>query len=101
MKNARTNAGLTILPDGRVAITGGSGGGDQGNDINQAVYSVAIWDPQTNDVVQQADEALARLYHSSALILPDGTVFFRRRRRTRPADEPQRRSLRPGLSLRS
>ena len=74
LENSRIDAGMSILPDGRIAITGGGGGG-QGNDLDQAEYSATIWDPVTNEITAMADQALARLYHASALILPDGTVF--------------------------
>lgn len=75
LDSARTNAGLNILPDGRVVITGGGSPIDQGNVLSDARKSVLIFDPATNSVTKQADEALARLYHSSALILPDGTIL--------------------------
>ncbi len=75
IEGARTNAGLVLMPDGRVAITGGGNEGYQGNDLDSAVYNVTIWDPETNETIQQADAALARLYHSSHLLLPDGTIW--------------------------
>mmetsp|Transcript_16347 Transcript_16347/g.35589 ORF Transcript_16347/g.35589 Transcript_16347/m.35589 type:complete len:568 (-) Transcript_16347:74-1777(-) len=81
IKTLRINAGLSLLPDGRVAITGGTAsavdkdGGSIGVDEDAAVKYVQIWDPRTNDVHKGPRQQLARLYHSSGLILPDGRVF--------------------------
>ena len=72
LSGARYDGGMSVLPDGRVAITGG---GTRYNDLNNAVYTVEIWDPSDNSVIEQADANLARLYHSSHILLPDGTVF--------------------------
>ena len=75
LDSARTDAGFVPLADGRIAIVGGGSAYDQGNVLEDAQKDVAIWNPDDNSVVYQADAALARLYHSSALMLPDGTIF--------------------------
>ncbi len=72
LSGGRYDGGMTMLPDGRVAITGG---GTQYNTLGAAVYTVEIWDPSDNSIVQEADAAVARLYHSSHVLLPDGTIF--------------------------
>jgi hypothetical protein len=72
----RTNGAMSLMPDGRVAITGGcSDPDDNGNTEENAVRNIQIWDPRNDDVFSGPNEKTARLYHSSALILPDGTVF--------------------------
>ncbi len=76
VEGPRTNAGMIPLPDGRIAVTGGGNTGYQGNDLDSAVNTVTIWDPENNSVEQEAEGALARLYHSSHLLLPDGTIWI-------------------------
>ena len=74
--SGRTNAAMNTLPDGRVIITGGSDRDDDlGNEIDWAVKYVQIWDPRANTLYKGPKEELPRLYHSSGLILPDGSVF--------------------------
>ena len=81
IRTLRINAGLSLLPDGRVAITGGTAsaedpdGGSIGVNEDEAVKYIQIWDPRTNDVHKGPRQKIARLYHSSGLILPDGRVF--------------------------
>ncbi|TWU54336.1 Bifunctional xylanase/xylan deacetylase precursor [Rubripirellula tenax] len=70
--SARRDGGMSMLPDGRVLITGGS---SQFNVLGTAVYATEIWDPTTNQVEVVEDVELARLYHSSHILLPDGTVW--------------------------
>ncbi|MFK7770075.1 MAG: carbohydrate-binding domain-containing protein [Mariniblastus sp.] len=70
--SARRDGGMSMLPDGRVLLTGG---GTQFNVLNSAVYTTEIWDPATNEVEQVASLELARLYHSTHILMPDGTVW--------------------------
>lgn len=71
----RTNGAMAILPDGRVAISGGCSELDkQGEDLKSANYHIQIWDPRTNKVYDGPKQKEARLYHSTSLILPDSTV---------------------------
>ncbi|HEY7117532.1 MAG TPA: Ig-like domain-containing protein, partial [Tepidisphaeraceae bacterium] len=71
MANARTHLNLTVLPDGNVIATGGSSviGG-----INPAtaVYAAEMWSPTTQTWTTMASEQISRMYHSTALLLPDG-----------------------------
>jgi YVTN family beta-propeller protein len=62
----------TILADGKVLATGGSA---VNNELTGVNYSAEIWDPSTGLWVRGANEVLARLYHSTALLLPDATVL--------------------------
>jgi len=72
----RTNAATNVLPDGRVIFTGGSTEDDDlGNELRWAVKHVTIWDPRANTIYEGPEEELARLYHSSGIILPDGTIY--------------------------
>ena len=64
---------LTVLPDGRVMVSGGSA---VDNQLTGVDYTVAIWDPSTGVWTSTgADAAVARLYHSNAVLLPDATIL--------------------------
>jgi Galactose oxidase-like, Early set domain len=63
---------LTVLPNGKVLLTGGSAVSNQLIDV---AYAPEIWDPATGQWTLGAKAAKARLYHSTALLLPDGTVL--------------------------
>jgi hypothetical protein len=65
-------ANLTVLPDGRVMISGGS---KVYNELVGVSTMVKIWDPDTGQWTEEADAGVARLYHSTAILLPDGTVL--------------------------
>lgn len=67
----RMDSDFTLLADGRVAITGGS---FWRNDLSRADTALVIWDPETRALTRHENEDLARLYHSSTLLLPDGTL---------------------------
>jgi hypothetical protein len=69
----RTQHQLTVLPDGAVLATGGSRNSDvydQGN----AVLAAELWDPATEQWRTLSSGVAPRLYHSSAILLPDGRV---------------------------
>lgn len=68
----RRDGGMSVLPDGRVLITGG---GRQFNVLGEAVYVTEIWDPTTNEIEEVESLELARLYHSTHILLPNGTVW--------------------------
>lgn len=68
----RNYANMTVLADGTVLINGGSG---QDNLEAYADTTALIWNPATNVLTEVGEEAHARLYHSSAILLPDGTVL--------------------------
>jgi YVTN family beta-propeller protein len=72
MSSQRRLGTATLLADGRVLATGGS---PVWNDINNAALNAEIWNPQTGQWTVGARGAVARLYHSNALLLPDGTVL--------------------------
>jgi hypothetical protein len=66
---------LTVLPDGKVLATGGENGTD-GVDETKGVLGTEIWDPDTDTWTPTAFHRRPRLYHSSALLLPDGRVLL-------------------------
>jgi hypothetical protein len=64
----------TLLPDGNVLVTGGGTALD-GYDINKATRRPELWSPATETWQTLASASIPRLYHSTALLLPDGRVF--------------------------
>lgn len=62
----------TVLANGQVWANGGS---STGNDLTGAALESELWDPGTNTWKTTASAATARLYHSTSLLLPDGTVI--------------------------
>ena len=68
----RTYHTLTILPDGNVLTTSGSQGNDPGT---TPVYAAELWSPQTEAWTTMANAQMARTYHQTALLLPDGRVL--------------------------
>ena len=72
MKFARNYANAMMLPDGKVLVTGGTGYGNSGSG---AVYAAEMWDPDTGTWTQMASASEIRVYHSSAMLLPNGAVL--------------------------
>jgi Domain of unknown function (DUF1929)/Glyoxal oxidase N-terminus/Kelch motif len=70
---ARRQFNLTLLPDGKVLATGGSGGFGFDN-ASSPVYAAEMWDPATGKWTTMASISVYRGYHSTALLLPDGRV---------------------------
>jgi Domain of unknown function (DUF1929) len=62
----------TVLADGKVFVNGGS---DVGNQLIGVAYNSEIWDPATEQWTVTASATIPRLYHSNALLLPDGSVL--------------------------
>ncbi len=67
----RRNCCSVLLPDGTVFVEGGS---RTNNDVD-AVRTAEQYDPFTNSWTRLATAAVPRLYHSVALLLPDGRVW--------------------------
>ncbi|HJV98506.1 MAG TPA: galactose oxidase-like domain-containing protein [Arthrobacter sp.] len=74
MQYPRSFLNLTALPDATVLATGGSTD-RSGQDDTKAVLPAEIWDPATSQWRTVASMGAPRLYHSAALLLPDGRVF--------------------------
>jgi hypothetical protein len=70
---ARRQFNLTLLPDGKVLATGGSGGFGFDN-ASYPVYAAEMWDPAKGKWTTMASISVYRGYHSTALLLPDGRV---------------------------
>ena len=70
----RTEHNLTVLPDGTVLVTGGSRNSDVG-DTAAAVLEGELWSPTTETWTTMAAMQTPRMYHSTALLLPDGRVL--------------------------
>ena len=83
MRYARHHANATILPDGTVLVTGGSLV-KEASDRTKAVLDAELWNPPppygtgaagTGTWTTVAPLAEARMYHSTAVLLPDGRVL--------------------------
>jgi YVTN family beta-propeller protein len=68
----RAHGSLTVLPTGKVLLTGGSDVDNKAINVNTVAET---WDPDTGTWSLGAAGALPRLYHSTALLLPDGSVL--------------------------
>ena len=74
MAFARTYANTTLLPDGNVLVTGG-GTTTGATDVANAVLPAELWSPVTETWTTLTSMSAPRLYHSEALLLPDGRVL--------------------------
>ena len=71
MNSPRSDGNAVILPTGEVFINGGH----SLNDLEFSVLTAEIFDPFTNEVRQMDSSHFRRNYHSSSLLLPNGTVL--------------------------
>lgn len=74
MRFARRHLNATLLADGKILVNGGTSSGGF-NDATRAALRSEMWDPQTEQWSTVASMAVPRVYHSSALLLPDGRVL--------------------------
>ena len=74
MSVARRQLNATVLPDGKVLVTGGSSGSGFDNHATP-VFQSEVWDPATETWTTLASASVYRGYHSTALLLPDGRVL--------------------------
>lgn len=65
---------MTLLPDGTVMVSGGGSDNTVGG-LGTLYKEPMIWNPETGESVVQDGEALGRLYHSTAILLPDATIL--------------------------
>lgn len=63
---------MTVLADGRVLFNGGSGQGNLEAGAEKIAY---VWDPATGALTALPPEAQPRLYHSTTILLADGSVI--------------------------
>jgi hypothetical protein len=73
MAIGRQQHNATILPNGTVMVTGGTNVGF--SSVEGAVYAGEIWNPSTEKWSLVASMQIPHLYHSIALLLPDGRVL--------------------------
>jgi hypothetical protein len=74
MAFGRRQMNATLLPDGTVLATGGSSA--QGfQEPSGAVFAAEIYNPDTEAWSTMSSMSVRRLYHSTAVLLPDGRVL--------------------------
>jgi hypothetical protein len=74
MHNARVYHTLTMLANGEVLAIGGEPTSDQ-EIVTSGVLPTEIWNPNTETWSPAAPIAAARNYHSTAILMPNGTVL--------------------------
>ena len=70
----RRHLNATILPDGRVLVTGGTSG-TAFSDEGRAVHAAELWDPDTGLWSRLASNSVSRVYHATSILLRDGRVL--------------------------
>ena len=70
----RENGDMTVMADGRILLNGGTTIGNSQNDAD-AVFQSIIYDPFTGEVTFVDSEDVLRTYHSSSILLADGTIM--------------------------
>jgi Domain of unknown function (DUF1929) len=75
MSQGRIQLNATILPSGRILVTGGS---SQDENENTASLNADLFNPDATPISRSpaGQNALPRVYHSNALLLPDATVML-------------------------
>lgn len=86
MSQARRHANAIILPDDRILVIGGS----QSSLYQMPVYFAEVYDPSTNAWTLLPSMRLYRMYHSVAILLPDGRVWVSGTTYPEPASNYQR-----------
>jgi hypothetical protein len=74
MNHARRQMNATILPDGRVLATGGTSAAGFNNAAG-AILEGEIWNPSNATWTTIAPMKIPRLYHSTAVLLPDARIL--------------------------
>ena len=76
MEFARRQINATLLPDGKVLVTGGTSSPGF-NDPTVAVHAAELWDPANpmQWTTLASSSGIPRVYHSTAVLLPDGRVL--------------------------
>lgn len=75
LSQPRLWSSFTTLPNGEVLATGGSRRDTNNNPLDGVATFVEIWNPATKTWRVGASELRPRLYHSTAVLLPDGRVL--------------------------
>ena len=95
MAHRRTMQNAVVLPDRTVFV---SGGGLE-EDPSKAELRSEIYDPSANAWRPGATAVVPRLYHSVALLLPDGRVDHRRLQPAPPRRRAAPRALPPAIPV--
>ena len=74
MQYARRQFNANILADGKVLVTGGTSAPGFNNESG-AVLAPEIWNPATGSWTTLANMPVPRMYHSTAVLLPDARVL--------------------------
>jgi titin len=74
MAFARKNFTATIMADGEILVAGGTSGVGKNNTVTP-VYPAEIWNPETGQWSMVASLDVPRWYHSTSLLLPDGSIL--------------------------
>lgn len=74
MAEARVMPDAVLLPDGKVFVTSGSSHGVADQRMTP-VFTTELFDPVNNLWTTLAESRIPRLYHSTALLLPDARVM--------------------------
>lgn len=76
MQYRRNHSTATILADGKVLVTGGTKGpGSNNTCVENYVLAAELWNPLTETFTTMASGQYPRLYHSTAVLLPDARVL--------------------------
>jgi hypothetical protein len=73
MSSPRVEMNAVLLPSGKVLAVGGSANDEDGT---TASLTADLYDPAANSFTSAGSNAFPRLYHSTALLLPDATVVL-------------------------
>lgn len=75
MSTGRRHGTATLLPDGTVLVLGGTSSAGF-NDATGAVFAPELYNPATETWTTLAPNQVRRIYHSTAVLLPDGRVLL-------------------------
>ncbi len=70
----RRQHNASVLPDGKVLVTGGTSGPGF-NNADTPVFAAEMWDPDAETWTTMASAQIPRLYHSTLVLLPDGRLL--------------------------
>ena len=70
----RRHLNATLLPTGEVLVTGGTAAPGF-NDPAGTVHAAELWNPENGRWKTLASNVINRIYHSAAMLLPDGKVL--------------------------
>jgi hypothetical protein len=89
MVKPRIQLNATILPTGKVLVSGGS---TVNEDPSTGVLEAQLYDPASNSFSSASTMAFPRVYHSNTILLPDATVLAL-------GGNPQRKIYEPHMEI--